>query len=112
MKSTKLLDYVAAGLACAALLVSAPTALAKSAKPLDRDDKMSEMGKRAAAAVAKITQGTTTSGSRVARNAVVVKDGNSDCINEPDCRAAIVWFVLRYDGSIPCLRDFRLGTVS
>lgn len=68
-------------IACAVLLICTPSAFAQSGKQLERDNKMSAMGKRAAAAVVKITRGSSSAGKSV--NALEVDDDR--CVNEPDC---------------------------
>lgn len=74
---------IATSIACAALLLCAPTGFAQSQKQLDRDDKMSAMGKRAAAAVEKIARQNPGPAARAAASAV--DSGGDDCVNEPDC---------------------------
>src|SRR5215212_3782705 len=73
-------------IACALLLICAPAAFAQS-KQLERDNKMSAMGKRAAAVVAKITRKSESIGARKAVNALADEDEDEGgrCINEPDC---------------------------
>jgi hypothetical protein len=71
-------------IACAVLLVCAPAAFAQSGKQLERDNKMSASGKRAAAVVAKITR--ESGGARKAVNALAdEEDEGGRCVNEPDC---------------------------
>jgi hypothetical protein len=74
---------IAASVACAALLMCAPSGFAQSQKQLDRDDKMSAMGKRAAAAVGKIARQSGAPAARAAANAT--ESDEDDCVNEPDC---------------------------
>ena len=75
---------IAASVASAALLLWAPAGFAQPDKHLDRDNKMSAAGKRAAASIAKLTrQGAS------ARTAIAAFEEEDDeggrCVNEPDC---------------------------
>lgn len=84
MKSVNSLSAaIATSVACAALLLCAPMGFAQSQKQLDRNDKMSAAGKRAAAAIAKIERQNAGPGRRTA--AAAVESGSDDCVNEPDC---------------------------
>ena len=75
---------IAASVACGALLLWAPAGFAQPDKHLDRDNKMSAAGKRAAASIAKLTrQGAS---ARTAVTAFEEEDEEGGrCVNEPDC---------------------------
>ena len=72
-----------ASIACVVLLICAPAAFAQSGKQLERDNKMSASGKRAAAVVAKIVREHGRINER--RPAAVLESGDDNCVNEPDC---------------------------
>ena len=73
---------IASSVACAALLLCAPTGFAQPQKQLDRDNKMSAAGKRALAAIRKIER---QSGGASRRAAAVTESDGDRCVNEPDC---------------------------
>lgn len=74
---------IATSIACGTLLMWAPAGFAQPDKHLDRDNKMSAAGKRAAAAAAKLTR--HSAGARTAVNALAADDDDDRCVNEPDC---------------------------
>jgi len=74
---------IATSVACAALLLCAPSGFAQSQKQLDRDSKMSAAGKRALAAVRKVERESGAPSQRTA--AAATEAGGDNCVNEPDC---------------------------
>jgi len=76
---------IAAGIACGALLLWAPTGFTQTDKHLDRENKMSAAGKRAHAAIAKLAREGVSARRAVNALADEEEDEGGRCVNEPDC---------------------------
>src|SRR5687767_12759331 len=68
---------------CITLMLCVGAANAASTEPQPKSDRMSAMGQRAAAAVAKLKQQTTGKGAPEARTQGA--DDGEDCLNQPRC---------------------------